>query len=90
MSDMSTGHHRDPGWYEFRLGDHLESRWAAWFDGMTLTHQSDGTTNIRGPVVDQAALRGLLRRVCDLGLPLLAVTQVHPTRPPCPRSTPAS
>ena len=78
---MSTGQDHEPGLYQIRVRGHLESRWAAWFDGMTLTHQSDGTTNIRGPVVDQAALRGLLRRVCDLGLPLLAVTQV-PLDPP--------
>jgi hypothetical protein len=65
-----------PGRYEIRLQGHLDARWAAWFDGLNLTHEGDGTTVIRGPVVDQAALHGLLQRVRDLGLPLLAVTQL--------------
>ena len=67
------------GSYEIRLRGHLEARWASWFDGLSLTHAGDGTTAIRGPVVDQAALHGLLTRVRDLGLPLLAVTQVDPS-----------
>ncbi len=67
------------GSYEIRLRGHLEARWAAWFDGLSLTHAGDGTTVIRGPVVDQAALHGLLTRVRDLGLPLIAVTQVDPS-----------
>ena len=67
-----------PGWYEIRLEGRLDARWAAWFDGMTLTHESDGTTRLRGPVADQAALHGLLQRVRDLGPPLLAVTQLEP------------
>jgi hypothetical protein len=61
------------GRYEIRLEGHLEDRWAAWFDGLTLTHDDDGTTVIRGSVVDQAALHGLLAKVRDLGLPLIAV-----------------
>ena len=65
--------------YEIRLQGHLDAPWAAWFDGLSLTHESDGTTVIRGPVTDQAALHGLLKRVGDLGLPLLSVTQVNPT-----------
>ena len=88
---MSTGHHHDPGRYEIRLGGgHLESRWAAWFDGMTLTHESDGTTSIHGPVVDQAALHGVLRKVRDLGLPLISVTQGPPGPPGVPPIDPAS
>jgi hypothetical protein len=64
--------------YEIRLSGHLDSRWAARFDGMTLTTTGDGTTVIEGPVVDQAALHGLLRMLHDVGLPLLSVNQVAP------------
>ena len=64
--------------YEIRVKGHLDGRWAAWFDGLALSHRSDGTTVLRGPVADQAALHGLLSRVRDLGLPLIAVTQVDP------------
>jgi hypothetical protein len=81
---MSTGHHDNPGQYEIRLEGHLDSRWAAWFDGLTLTLDSDGTTNIHGFVADQAALYGLLQKVRDLGLPLVSVTQVQPRQPECP------
>ena len=69
---------RELGQYEIRLKGHLEARWAAWFDGLSLTQESDGTTVIRGSVIDQAALHGLLSKVRDLGLPLVAVTQVDP------------
>jgi hypothetical protein len=51
---------------------------------MTLTHESDGTTNIHGPVIDQAALHGLLNKLRDVGLPLISVTQVQPDRPAVP------
>ena len=64
--------------YEIRLQGHLDPRWAAWFDGLTLTRESDGTTVIHGSVVDQAALHGLLGKVRDLGLPLIAVIQIDP------------
>jgi hypothetical protein len=80
MSDRSAGHSYDPVRYEIRLKGHLGSRWAARFDGMTLTTRPDGTTLIEGPV-DQAALHGLLRALRDLGLPLISVTQVEPRQP---------
>ena len=67
------------GSYEIRLKGRLDGRWAAWFDGLSLTHESDGTTVIHGPVADQAALHGLLNKVRDLGLPLVSVTRVGPT-----------
>ena len=76
MSQTSAGSQRDAARYEIRLKGHLDSRWAAWFDGLTLTNQTDGTTTIRGPVVDQAALHGLLQKIRDLGLPLVSVTQI--------------
>ena len=66
----------DAGRYEIRIGGRLERRWAAWFDGMTLTTAGDGTTVLAGPVADQAALHGVLARIRDLGLPLIAVTRL--------------
>jgi hypothetical protein len=75
QAHASTDNHHEVGQYEIRLKGHLATRWAAWFDGMSLTHDSDGTI-LTGPVVDQAALHGLLSKVRDLGLPLIAVTQV--------------
>lgn len=67
----------DAGTYEIRLTGHLGARWAAWFDGLTVSHEGDGTTVISGPVADQAALHGLLHRVRDLGLPLVSVTRTE-------------
>ncbi|MDF2721567.1 MAG: hypothetical protein K0Q59_1242 [Paenibacillus sp.] len=61
--------------YEIRLKGLLDIRWAHSFEGMSFTHQSDGTTILSGPVIDQAALHGLLRKVRDLGLHLISVTQ---------------
>jgi hypothetical protein len=63
------------GRYEIRLQGRLDARWADWFEGLTLTQESDGTTVLSGLVVDQAALHGLLAKVRDLGLPLIAVIQ---------------
>ena len=63
------------GSYEIRLKGHLDARWAAWFDAVSLTQESDGTTVIRGSVADQAALHGLLSKVRDLGIPLIAVNR---------------
>jgi hypothetical protein len=73
--------------YEIRVKGHLGPRWAAWFDGLSLTNEDDGTTVLRGAVVDQAALHGLLQRVRDLGLPLVSLTQVasQPPAEPTPR-----
>ncbi|HJQ87943.1 MAG TPA: hypothetical protein VJ820_10860 [Propionibacteriaceae bacterium] len=88
MSDTSTGNHNGAGWYEIRLKGHLDSRWAAWFDGLSLTHDSDGTTVISGPVLDQAALHGLLQKVRDVGIPLVSVAQIDPDEPDVPTITP--
>jgi hypothetical protein len=60
--------------YEIRLQGHLGCEWQGWFDGMTVTRQEHGETWLVGPVADQAALHGVLRKVRDVGLPLLAVT----------------
>ncbi|TCC06273.1 hypothetical protein [Kribbella soli] len=78
MSNTATGRPQDRSWYEIRLQGRLDSRWSVWFDGLTLTAGADGTTTIRGPVVDQAALHGLLQGLRDLGLPLISVAQVEP------------
>lgn len=82
-----------PGRYEIRVTGHLDSRWAAWFDGLRLTRTPDGLTVIDGQVTDQAALHGLLQRVRDAGLPLVSVTRVDestadPDPTPSDRPTP--
>jgi hypothetical protein len=74
----STEDHHEPGRYEIRLKGHLDNRWAAWFEGLTITREDNGDTRLTGPVVDQAALHGFLRKVRDLGLPLVSVIQVGP------------
>jgi len=66
------------GCYEIRVQGHLHSRWSAWFDDLTVTNENNGTTLIRGDAVDQSALHGLLRKLADLGLPLLSVTHIGP------------
>lgn len=67
-------------WYEIRIQGRLDARWEARFDGMTLVPHADGSTVIAGPVVDQAALHGLLRVLGDLGLPLLSLTEHRNTQ----------
>ena len=80
MSDLhaSTEDHCEPGLYEIRVKGHLDDRWADWFGGLTITLEENGDTLLSGPVVDQAALHGLLRKVRDLGMPLLSVTRIEP------------
>jgi hypothetical protein len=70
--------HPEGGRFEIRIKGHLETRWAAWFDGMTLSRDPDGSTVLTGTVADQAALHGLLQRVRDIGLPLVSVTNLEP------------
>jgi len=76
MSGTNDIDRREAGRYEIRLKGHLDTRWVAWFDGLSLTHQSDGTTVIHGHVADQAALHGLLQKVRDAGLPLVSVIRI--------------
>ena len=64
--------------YQIRLKGHLGRQWTDWFGGLTITLEEDGETLLTGPVVDQAALHGLLKKVRDLGMPLLSVNRVEP------------
>lgn len=64
--------------YQIRIRGHLGQPWHEWFAGLTLTLETDGTTLLTGPVVDQAALYGILKKVSDLGMPLLSVSSIGP------------
>lgn len=86
--DTPTADYDEPGFYEIRIKGHLNNRWADWFDGLTITLEDNGDTRLTGPVVDQAALHGLLRKVRDLGLPLLSVMHVDPKQADGPAGKP--
>ena len=64
--------------YQIRIKGHLGSQWTDWFEGLTITLEDNGDTLLTGPVVDQAALHGLLKKVRDLGMPLVSVSPVEP------------
>ena len=63
--------------YEIRVQGHLDQRWSSWFDGLTISYEGEDVTVLRGPLVDEAALHGVLIKVRDLALPLLAVSRVQ-------------
>jgi len=65
-----------PTYYQIRLKGHLDNHWSAWFDSLTIANEANGEAVLAGPLADQAALHGVLIKVRDLGLPLLAVTTV--------------
>ncbi len=67
--------------YEIRIKSHLSSQWQDWFDGLTITLEDNGESLLTGPVVDQAALHGLIKRVRDLGVPLISVNRVELGQP---------
>ena len=67
--------------YQIRVKGHLGHEWTDWFEGLTITLEEDGDTLLTGPVVDQAALHGLLKKVRDLGMPLVSVGPVEPGPP---------
>lgn len=69
--------HDAPPIYEIRVRGRLGAHWDAWFDGMTVRGDADGTSVITGPIVDQAALHGLLRKLRDLGVVLESLVQIH-------------
>ena len=78
-SERSPQHDTDqPMVYQIRIKGHLGRQWTAWFEGLTITLEEHGNSLLTGPVIDQAALHGLLKKVRDLGMPLLSVNSVEP------------
>jgi len=71
----------EPRAYQIRLKGHLGNEWADWFGGLNITLEDNGTTLLTSPAIDQAALHGLLKKVRDLGLPLLSINPIEPDRP---------
>lgn len=76
-NEQHTTEHSESSIYQIRFKGHLSNQWVEWFAGMTITLEEDGNTLLTGPVIDQAALYGLLRKVRDLGLPLLFVMRIE-------------
>jgi hypothetical protein len=75
--EQTDGQFRTGGqFYQIRVKGHLNSRWNAWFEGLAISHQDDGTTLLTGAIVDQPALHGLIIKIRDLGLPLLSVVRM--------------
>jgi hypothetical protein len=74
----------EPMVYQLRVTGHLGSEWTDWFEGLSITLEDKGETLLSGPVADQAALHGLLRKVRDLGLPLLSVIRLQPAQTDAP------
>ena len=70
-------------YYQITVQGHLDARWSAWFDGLTITNEPDGKAVLAGPIADQAALHGVLAKIRDLGLPLIAVQPVAVDTPGC-------
>ena len=82
---MSNNLHSDqPMLYQIRLKGHLDAQWTDWFGGLAITLEDDGDTLLTGAVVDQAALYGLLKKVRDLGIPLVSVSPVEPGQADAP------
>jgi hypothetical protein len=71
-----------PPRFEIRVRGRLAPRWSAWLDGFAVTTHDDGTTALSGPVVDQAALHGLLQKLRDLGIPLISLAELRPDDAP--------
>ncbi len=74
MTKNSTGTQRH---YKFEIEEHLENRWQEWFEGFTIDHTPDGHTILQGPIQDQAALHGVLRKINNLGLTLISVNSTQ-------------
>ena len=76
-TEVSTTDRYEPGLYEIRVKGHLADRWSERFGGLTITLEEDGSTLLTSPVIDQAALFGLLKKVRDLAMPLLSVNRME-------------
>jgi hypothetical protein len=85
-----TAPDQPPAHYRIRIRGHLDPTWSTWFDSLTVTQADDGTTELVGPLVDQAALFGLLARLRDLGATLLLVERQAADRPRPPAAPPTS
>ncbi len=70
-----------PDVYEIRVQGHLDARWSDWIDGLEFTHETDGTTTLKGLLVDQAALHGVLNRMRDLAVAIISVRLLGPSTP---------
>ena len=73
-----TAKRQAPAAYRLRVSGHLDQRWSAWFDDLTMTREGDGTTSLSGAVTDQAELHGLLMKIRDLGITLISVEVIDP------------
>ena len=71
--------------YQIRMKGHLEDQWSDWFEGMEIILEENGETVLTGPVVDQPALHGILKKVRDLGIPLISINRVGPDQVECSR-----
>ncbi|MEA4908841.1 MAG: hypothetical protein VB089_14550 [Anaerolineaceae bacterium] len=80
--------HYEPRYYQIRIQGHLDAQWSEWFEGLSVTLQDNGDTLITGLVIDQAALHGLLKKVRDLGMPLISVTPIFPYQENGPEGEP--
>jgi hypothetical protein len=78
-----------PTVYRIRIKGQLDTQWTDWFEGLAITLAEDGDTLLTGPVIDQAALHGLLKKIRDLGMPLVSVCPVDPEPPPSLKASPA-
>jgi hypothetical protein len=76
-----------PTAYQIRIKGHLGRQWTDWFGGLTITLEDNGDTLLTGTVIDQAALHGLLKKVRDLGTPLISVNRIKPDQPACPNQS---
>ena len=80
MNAIQNSNTGQPMVYQIRIKGHLGSQWMVWFEGLTITLEDDGNTLLTGPVIDQAALHGMIKKVRDSGMPLISVNSLNPIR----------